>query len=189
MLLALSQAKDTQPGLDRRLDRQLYARSRSLIKCRERAVGLRPLDAPLHRLLMHAKSSSHVKDRWLLPLAEQHRCPRHPVCRFGPLTATKPSVLQSPLQSSPTHPLPPSCHDALDQPLSRIRKQITRSMISFMESIVLVSPRCLSKSRKFVVVGQARLWPEYSGSGQEARRSRELKPPRHPRLTAFVITR
>ena len=61
--------------------------------------------------------------------------------------------------------------------------------IQISPGTALVSPRCLSKSRKFVVVGQARLWPEYSGSGQEARRSRELKPPRHPRLTAFVITR
>jgi len=63
----------------------------------------------------------------------------------------------------------------------------SRSVIAEPQS--LVSPGCLPKSRKFVVVGQARLWPEYSGSGQEACRSRELKPPRHPRLTAFVITR
>jgi integrase len=34
--------------------------------------------------MMHAKSSSHGKERWLLPIAEQHRCPRHPACRFGP---------------------------------------------------------------------------------------------------------
>ena len=73
-----------QPGLGLRRDRRLFARSRSVIKCRKRAIGHRSLDAALHRLMMHAKSSSHGKERWLLPIAEQHRCPRHPACRFGP---------------------------------------------------------------------------------------------------------
>ena len=75
-----------------------------VIKCRKRAIGHRSLDAALHRLMMHAKSSSHGKERWLLPIAEQHHCPRHPACRFGPRPRQR-SVLQSPLRSSPTRPL------------------------------------------------------------------------------------
>ena len=40
-----------------------FARPRSLIECRKRAIGRRPFDAALHRLMMHAKSFPDREDR------------------------------------------------------------------------------------------------------------------------------
>ena len=77
VLLGLVAGQRYQPGpWPPRRDHRLFARSRSVIKCRKRAIGHRSLDAALHRLMMHAKSSSHGKERWLLPIAEQHAAAR-----------------------------------------------------------------------------------------------------------------
>jgi hypothetical protein len=106
---------------------------------RKRAIGHRSLDAALHRLMMHAKSSSHGKERWLLPIAEQHRCPRHPACRFGPRPRQSRQCFNLLSGHRQRDRLPPSCHDAAPRSINHkrgIRQQITRSMISFMESIV-----------------------------------------------------
>jgi hypothetical protein len=49
---------------------------------------------------MHGKPSSHGKERRLLPMAEQHRCPRQPACRFGPRPRQSRQGF-NPLRSSP----------------------------------------------------------------------------------------
>ena len=67
VLLGLVAGQRYQPGLGLRRDRRLFARSRSVIKCRKRAIGHRSLDAALHRLMMHAKSSSHRKEPMASP--------------------------------------------------------------------------------------------------------------------------
>ena len=139
VLLGLVAGQRYQPGLGLRRDRRLFARSRSVIKCRKRAIGHRSLDAALHRLMMHAKSSSHGKERWLLPIAEQHRCPRHPACRFGPRPRQSRQCFNLLSGHRQRDRLPPSCHDAAPRSINHkrgIRQQITRSMISFMELIV-----------------------------------------------------
>ena len=75
---------EIQPGFRFRRDRRLLARSRSVVESRQRAIGQRPLDAALDRLMMYAKSLSHGKKRPLLAIGEQHLRPLHVAGRLGP---------------------------------------------------------------------------------------------------------
>src|SRR6201998_2062240 len=111
VLLGLVAGQRYQPGLGLRRDRRLFARSRSVIKCRKRAIGHRSLDAALHRLMMHAKSDVPRKvfvprQRTMAsPDSRAASLPATPGLPVRSATATEPSLLQSPLRSSPTRPL------------------------------------------------------------------------------------
>ena len=136
MLLGLVARQRHQPGLGFRRDRRLLARSRSVVEGRQCAIGDGPLDAALDRLMMHAKSASHGKERRLLPIAEQHRRPRYPARRLGP----RPRQSRQCFNLLPGHRqldrLPPSCHDATPRSINHkrgIHQQMIRSMISFTE--------------------------------------------------------
>ena len=115
-----SQAKDTNQALASGVIVGLFAPvAVGHQVSRKRAIGHRSLDAALHRLMMHAKVFVPRQRTMASPDShEQHRCPRHPACRFGPATATEPSVLQSPLRPSPTRPL--ARHPAM-MPLLHVR--------------------------------------------------------------------
>src|SRR5438128_1131469 len=63
VLLGLVARQRHQPSLGLRRDRRLLARSRTVIECRQWAVGHRPLDAALDRLMMDTKSPPHRKER------------------------------------------------------------------------------------------------------------------------------
>ena len=85
VLLGLVAGQRYQPGLGAlRRDRRLFARSRSVIQvpqARHRPSLARRSAAPSD----DARQVFVPRQRtWLLPIAEQHRCPRHPACRFGP---------------------------------------------------------------------------------------------------------
>lgn len=75
VLLGLVARQRHQPGLGLRRDHRLLARPWSVVECRQRAISDRPLNAALDRLMMHAKSSSHGKERWVLAVGQQHRGP------------------------------------------------------------------------------------------------------------------
>ena len=133
--LALSQAKDTNQAFSASgVIVGFFARSRSVIKCRKRAIGHRSLDAALH-LSDDARQVFVPRQRTMAsPDSRAASLPATPGLPVRSATATEPSVLQSPLRSSPTRPL--RRHPAMMPLLVRInhkrgiRQQITRSMIS-----------------------------------------------------------
>src|SRR6202021_4337044 len=84
VLLGLVARQRYQPGFRFRRARRLLARSRSVVEGRQRAIGQRPLDAALDRLMMYAKSLSHGKKRRLLALGDNHLRPLHAAPRRGP---------------------------------------------------------------------------------------------------------
>ena len=140
MLLGLVARQRHQPGLGLRRDRRLLARSRSVVECRQRAIGQRPLDAALDRLMVHAKSLSHRKERRVLAIGKQHRGPRHPACRFRPRPRQSRQSFNLLIGHRQLNRLPPLRHDATPRSANRkrgIRQQIIRSMTAgFMELIV-----------------------------------------------------
>src|SRR3981189_1967359 len=102
-----------QPSLGFRPDRWLLARSWSVIKCRQRAVGQRPLDASLHRLVMLAKVLPYREERWFLTVSEHHLRPLHSACRLasGARDDRQPPNLL--IGHRQLDHLTPSCHDAI----------------------------------------------------------------------------
>ena len=105
VLLGLVARQRHQPSLGFRRDRRLLARSRSVIECRQRAIGQRPLDAALDRLMMDAKSLSHRKERRLSRGRRAAFAPAPPGAPPRFATAKELSTFQSPRRSSPTRPL------------------------------------------------------------------------------------
>src|SRR5882757_261902 len=140
VLLGLVACHRHQPSLGLRRDRRLLARSRSVIECRQRAIGQRPLDAPLHRLVMLAKFLPHREERWFLTVGQQHLRPLHSTCRLASRARNEPQPSNLLIAHRQLDHLPPSCHDAIPRSVKSkrgIHKQITGSMpASFMESVV-----------------------------------------------------
>ena len=139
VLLGLVARQRHQPGLGLRRDHRLLARSRSVVECRQRTIGYRPLDAALNRLMMHAKSSSHGKERRVLAIGQQHRCPRHPARRLGSRPRKSRQRFNLLLGHRQLDCLPPCCHDT--NPRSdnlKTRNPRTRFQFraGFMESVV-----------------------------------------------------
>jgi hypothetical protein len=89
--------------------------------------------------MMDAKSSPHRKERAILTVTEQHLRPLHPTCRLASRTRNSCQTSNLFVGHRQLDRLPPSCHDAAPRSIKHkrgIHEQITRSMISFMESIV-----------------------------------------------------
>jgi hypothetical protein len=101
-------------------DRRFLARSRSVIERRQRAIGHRPLDAALDRLIMDAKSPSHCKERRILTVGEQHLRPHHPACPLTARPRNRRQLRNILIAYRQFDRLPPSCHDA--NPCSPNRK-------------------------------------------------------------------
>ena len=124
-----------------RRDRRLLARSRSIIERRQRPICHRPFDAALHRLVMNAKSLPDRKERQLLTIGEQHRCPRYPARWLGSRPRKSRQRLNLLNRHRQLNRLPPCCHDTAPRSINHkrgIHQQIFRSMIGSMELVVLV---------------------------------------------------
>ena len=71
-----------QPSLGLRRDCRLFARSRSVVKRHQGAIGQRSFDAALDRLVMASDPSCSRKKRWILPVGEKHLRPLHTARRL-----------------------------------------------------------------------------------------------------------
>src|SRR5262245_50676034 len=91
VLLGFVARQRYQPGFGLGCDRRLFARPRSVIKGRQRAIGHRPLDTTLDRLMMDTQVLSDPAKRRVLPIGEQHLCPRYPARSS---TAKEPQAFQ-----------------------------------------------------------------------------------------------
>ena len=102
VLLGLVARQRHQPGLGFRRDRRL--RPRSVIECRKCAIGQRPFDAALHRLMMHPEFFPDRAKTMVSPgrrAAFAHAPPGSPArCA----SAKCPSIVQDPYRSSPIRP-------------------------------------------------------------------------------------
>jgi len=140
VVLGLVASQRHQPSFGFRCNRWLLARSRSIIKCRERAVGHRPLDAALDRLMMRAKLLSNRTERWSLTIGQQHLGSYHPTRRLGPRARKSRQCPHLVVTYRKLDRSPPSRHDTAPRSISceqGIRQSINRSMnAGFMESIV-----------------------------------------------------
>jgi hypothetical protein len=140
VFLGLVARQRHQPGLGLRRDHRLLARARSVVEWRQRAIGDRPLDAALDRLMMHAKSSSHGKERRVLAIGQQHRGPRHPARRLGSGPRKSRQRFNFLLGHRQLNCLPPCCHDTNPRSanLKRGIHQHASSSLraGFMESVV-----------------------------------------------------
>jgi hypothetical protein len=83
-LLGLAASKIDQPSPCLHRNHGLTPRSRAVLPRRQRAMRYRPLDAALHRLMMHAQRTTHREERRIVPVRQQHPRPRHAPCRFRP---------------------------------------------------------------------------------------------------------
>ena len=111
VLLGLVARQRHQPGFGRRRDHRLVALSRPVVECRQRAIGYRPLDAALDRLMMDAKFLSHGKERWVLALGQQHRCPRTCLAGSAAKPRKSPQRFNLLLGHRQLDSLLPCCHD------------------------------------------------------------------------------
>ena len=127
MLLGLVARQRHQPSLGFRRDRRLLARSRSVIECRQRAIGQRPLDAALDRLMMDPKSLPNRKERRILAVGEQHLRPLHPARRLGARPRNARQLFNLLIAHRQLDRLPPSCHDATPRP-STINEESTTTL-------------------------------------------------------------
>ena len=81
--MALSHASDTNQALASGvIVGSLPGRGRSS-SAASGAIGQRPLDAALDRLMMNPKSLPHRKERRVLAIGQQHLRPRNPARRLG----------------------------------------------------------------------------------------------------------
>ena len=140
VILGLVARQRHQPGLGLRRDRWLLARSRSVIECRQRAIGQRPFDAALYRLMMDPETLSHRVERRLLSVPEQHLRPRHSARRLGSRARNLRQLSNLLIGHRQLDRMPPSCHDASPRLIDRkrgIHQPITSSITAaFMESVV-----------------------------------------------------
>ena len=140
VILGLVARQRHQPSFGLRRDRRLLARSRSVIEGRQRAIGQRPLDATLDRLMMHAKSLPDRKERRIFTVAEQHLRPFHSTRRLGSRARNRCQTSNLLIGHRQLDRLPPSCHDATPRSLNHkrgIHQQFSGSIAaSFMESVV-----------------------------------------------------
>ena len=83
VLLCLHTRQRHQPGLGLRRNRRLLARSGPVVERCQRAIGYRPLDAALDRLMMNAKSLSHPKERGIITITKQYLRPLYPARRLA----------------------------------------------------------------------------------------------------------
>src|SRR5262249_30878304 len=129
-----------QPSLGLRRNRRLLARSRSVIECRQWAMGQRPFDAALHGLMMGAKFLSHCKERGTLTVAKQHSRPLHPTRRLASRARNRFQLSNLFVGHRQLDRLPPARHDATPHSIRYkrgIHKRVTGSMTArFMESVV-----------------------------------------------------
>src|ERR1022692_3605297 len=117
-LLRLAARLRHQPGLRLRRDRRFLSGPRPVIERHQRPISQRPLDAALHRLMMHAQPLSHRKKLWLLAISQKHLRTLHPARRFGSRARNG----QQPRNVAVIHRqldrLPPSCHDTTPRSVS-----------------------------------------------------------------------
>jgi hypothetical protein len=113
---------------------------RSVIECRQWAIGQRPLDAALDGLMMDAKALPHRKERRILTVSQQHLRPSNPTRRLGSRARNDSQTANLLSRHRQLNRLSPSCHFAAPRSANHkrgIREQPTRSMTAnFMESVV-----------------------------------------------------
>src|SRR6195256_218998 len=83
VLFGLVARQRYQPGFGLRRDDRFFARPWSVLNCRQRPIGQRPLHAALNRLMMDPNSLPHRTERRILAIGQQHLCPRYPARRLG----------------------------------------------------------------------------------------------------------
>jgi hypothetical protein len=129
-----------QPGFGLRRDRWFLARPRSIIECRQRAIGERPLDAALYRLMMDPKSPAHCAERRMVTISQQDLRPRYTARQLRSRPRKSPQCCNLFIAHRQFDRLPPSRHDAAPRFANRkqgIHQQPTSSMAAgFMESVV-----------------------------------------------------
>jgi hypothetical protein len=113
VFLGLVARQRYQPGFGLRRDRWFLARRRSIIECRQRAIGQRPLDAALYRLMMDPKSPAHCAERRMLTISQQDLRPRYTARRFGSRPRKSPQCCNLFIAHRQFDRLPSSRHPAM----------------------------------------------------------------------------
>jgi hypothetical protein len=111
VILGLVARQRHQPGFGLRRNRWLLARSGAVIKRHQRPISQRPLDAALHRLMMHAQPLSHRKKRWLLAISQKHLRALYPARRLGSRARNGHQPRDVLIRHRHLDRLTPSCHD------------------------------------------------------------------------------
>ena len=120
VLLCLLTRQRHQPGLGLRRNRRLLARSGPVVERCQRAIGYRPLDAALDRLMMNAKSLSHPKERGIITITKQYLRPLYPARRLASRARNGCQLSNLILGHRQLDRLPPSCHDAIPRSIKHI---------------------------------------------------------------------
>src|SRR6266545_2247557 len=146
VVLGLVARQRHQPGLGLRRDGWFLARSRAIVKSCQRAVGQRPLDTALHRLMMDPNSLAHRAERRILPIRQQHLRPRHPARQLSSRSRKRHQGRNLVIAHCQFDRSPPSCHHTAPRFADRkrgIRQQPVRSTnaarsmsAGFMEAVV-----------------------------------------------------
>src|SRR5260221_14488786 len=140
VLLGLVARQRHQPGFGLRRDDRFFARPWSILVCRQRPIGQRPLHAALNRLMVDPNSFPYRTERRILAIGQQHLRPRHLARRFGSRPRKNRQSFNLFVGHRQFDCSPPSCHD----PAPRLANRKTRNPPSnhlfhnagFMESIV-----------------------------------------------------
>ena len=119
--LRLATGQVHQPSLGLGRDSRLLARSRPVVKCRERTIGDRPLDAALDGLMMHSESAARSEERRVFPIRQQHPRPLHPVCRLRSRPRDRREPRQILISYRQFQNLSPCRHDLLPRPVNHKR--------------------------------------------------------------------
>ena len=109
VLLGLVARQRHQPGLGFRRDRRL--RPRSVIECRKCAIGQRPFDAALHRLMMHPEFFPDRAKTMVSPGQASSICARS--TRLARSVREREMPVNRPISSpliANSNRMPPSCH-------------------------------------------------------------------------------
>jgi hypothetical protein len=113
---------------------------RSVIECRQRAKGQRPLDAAFDRLMMDAKAASHRIERRRLAVGQQHSRSLNPARLLAARPRKGRQIFNLPSTHRQLDRLPPSSHLTTPR-LARHKRGIPQQPIcsviaNFMESVV-----------------------------------------------------
>ncbi len=110
-LFRLAAGQRHQPGLGLSGDCRLLARSRAIIESRHWTISQRPLNAALHRLMMHPQSATHREERWVFSAGQQNPRPLDPARRLRSRLRYRNQPRQILSSNRQLNRLPPCCHD------------------------------------------------------------------------------
>ncbi len=97
--------------------------SRAIIESRHWTISQRPLNAALHRLMMHPQSATHREEGWVFPVSQQNPRPLDPARRLRSRLRYRKQPRQILSSNRQLNRLPPCCHDL--RPPPRIEAQGT----------------------------------------------------------------